>query len=396
MLTAKLLSLFAQHTYVILFLWVFCEQMGFPIPSGPLLIAAGALCALNCGAWIITFSTVVIACILADFFWYQLGRSYGHSLLSCLFRISLMSPASLIKASDRLAKYNSSTLVFAKFIPGLSTLVPPLSGHSGMGRSKFLYWDLIGSALWAFVWLMGGRLLISTLKACSHFLRIEAHAGLHVALCLVAAVVLWRVTVYLRFVLAFRKMRVSPRTLQAMISSAKDHAEVPPYVLDLRITQDVALDPRQIPNAIRVEPKSLQANHHVIPRDREVVLYCSCPGEAASTLWALRLRKLGIVKVHLLRGGFEGWLKEGYELTTRQESWQPSHAQFSVDAPLLIEREHNHSPWALGNQQQRVKAFSADLVQSETLSILTNRVNTYHFCSPSDLYMLEAEGHTVQ
>jgi membrane protein DedA with SNARE-associated domain len=77
MLTAKLLSLFAQHTYVILFLWVFCEQMGFPIPSGPLLIAAGALCALNCGAWIITFSTVVIACILADFFWYQLGRSYG-------------------------------------------------------------------------------------------------------------------------------------------------------------------------------------------------------------------------------------------------------------------------------------------------------------------------------
>ncbi len=315
MLTAKLLSLFAQHTYAILFLWVFCEQMGIPIPSAPVLIAAGALCAVSSSAWIFTFATVIIACILADFFWYQLGRSYGRSLLSCLLRMSLMSPASLIKATEKLAKYNSSALVFAKFIPGLSTLAPPLSGHSGMARSRFVLWDLVGSTIWAFVWLVGGRLLIAALKASNQFLRIESSAGMHIALYLVAVIVLWRVAVYLRFVFVFRKMRVSPEALQAMIFSAKDHAEVPPYVLDLRIPQDVALDPRQIPNAIRVEPKSLQAKHHIIPRDREVVLYCSCPGEATSTLWAFKLRRLGIVKVHLLRGGFEGWLKAGYDLT---------------------------------------------------------------------------------
>jgi rhodanese-related sulfurtransferase len=100
-----------------------------------------------------------------------------------------------------------------------------------------------------------------------------------------------------------------------MISLAKRNAEIPPYVLDLRVPQDVISDPRQIPNAIRVDPNILQSEHHVIPRDRDVILYCSCPNEATSTLWALRLRRLGIVNVHLLRGGLQGWTKAGYELT---------------------------------------------------------------------------------
>jgi membrane protein DedA with SNARE-associated domain/rhodanese-related sulfurtransferase len=311
----KLLSLFAQHTYPILFLWVFCQQMGCPIPSAPILIAAGALCVVSGGGWIYTFGTVLAACILADLIWYHLGRNYGRRLLNCLLRMTLMSPASLTKASEKLARYNSSTLVFAKFVPGLSILAPPLSGHSGMDRSKFLFWDLVGSSLWASAWLLGGRLLLKTLKTSGQFIRSQCHTSMRIILCLIAAIVFLRIAIYFRVLLSVRRMRLSPQGLQAMISLAKRNAEIPPYVLDLRVPQDVISDPRQIPNAIRVDPNILQSEHHVIPRDRDVILYCSCPNEATSTLWALRLRRLGIVNVHLLRGGLQGWTKAGYELT---------------------------------------------------------------------------------
>jgi membrane protein DedA with SNARE-associated domain len=227
-ITAKLLTLFAQHTYPILFLWVFFQQMGCPIPSAPILIAAGALCAVSGGAWIFTFGTVLTACVLADLLWYHLGRSYGRRLLNWLLRMTLMSPASLTKASEKLARYNSSTLVFAKFVPGLSTLAPPLSGHSGMERSKFLFWDLVGSSLWALVWLLGGRLLLKTLKTSGQFLRTQGHTSMRIVLCLLAVIVFWRIAIYLRGLLSVRRMRLSPQGLHEMISLAKNNAEIPP------------------------------------------------------------------------------------------------------------------------------------------------------------------------
>ena len=122
MVTVKLLSLFAEHPYPILFLWVFCEQMGCPIPSAPLLIAAGVLCLASCGTSVLMFVTVITASLLADLIWFQLGRAYGDRLISLLLRLSLMTPASLAETSAKLATYNGLALIFAKFVPGMSTL----------------------------------------------------------------------------------------------------------------------------------------------------------------------------------------------------------------------------------------------------------------------------------
>ena len=318
MVTVKLLSLFAEHPYPVLFLWVFCEQMGCPIPSAPLLIAAGALCVVSCGTWILTFVTVIVACLLADLIWFQLGRTRGDRLISLLLRFSLMSPASLAKTSEKLAKYNGLALILAKFVPGMSTLAPPLSGHSGMNRSRFILWDLAGSSLWAFSWLAGGRLLLRMFKASGHYIRLESGTGIRIVLFLIVAIIIWRIALQIQFLAFLHKRRVTPQGLLAMISLAKANAGIPPYVIDLRAAQDVALDPRRIPNAVRVEPECLESRHHAIPRDREVILYCSCPSAATSTLWAFRLRRLGIVKVHLLRGGMKAWLDAGYDLTPNQ------------------------------------------------------------------------------
>jgi rhodanese-related sulfurtransferase len=69
-----------------------------------------------------------------------------------------------------------------------------------------------------------------------------------------------------------------------------------------------------LPGAELLTPETLVAQSENIPRDRDVVLYCTCPSDATSARMALRLRKLGIYRVRPLRGGYEAWKKLAYPL----------------------------------------------------------------------------------
>src|SRR5437867_3696466 len=78
-----------QHGYIMLFLFVFAEQIGLPVPALPVLLAAGALAgskSLNFGFIIIL---ALLASLLSDFIWYQIGRYRGSKVLNFLCRISL-------------------------------------------------------------------------------------------------------------------------------------------------------------------------------------------------------------------------------------------------------------------------------------------------------------------
>jgi rhodanese-related sulfurtransferase len=58
----------------------------------------------------------------------------------------------------------------------------------------------------------------------------------------------------------------------------------------------------------------LEEAFEVIPRDREIVLFCSCPNEATAAQMALRLRNLGITRIRPLAGGLAGWRDRGFPL----------------------------------------------------------------------------------
>lgn len=60
----------------------------------------------------------------------------------------------------------------------------------------------------------------------------------------------------------------------------------------------------------------LDARHHQIPRDRDIILYCSCPNEATSAKVAMQLERKGIRNVRLLEGGYEAWVELGFEVET--------------------------------------------------------------------------------
>src|SRR5207248_4970357 len=86
------------------------------------------------------------------------GRHSGYRFLKTLCRISL-SPDSCVRDTEaRFERWGLKSLLFAKFIPGFSTVAPPLAGAARQGRLAFLVYDAIGALLWAGSGVAAGRL----------------------------------------------------------------------------------------------------------------------------------------------------------------------------------------------------------------------------------------------
>jgi rhodanese-related sulfurtransferase len=124
----------------------------------------------------------------------------------------------------------------------------------------------------------------------------------------------WRVVKHRRFLARVRDMRLDPEELKAMLDEAAREGAPHPFIVDLRHPLDYLPDPRVLPGAIRIGPNEIARCVYVFPRDRDVILYCTCPSEETSAKVALQLHKLGITRVRPLRGGFDGWKKAGYPL----------------------------------------------------------------------------------
>ena len=110
----------------------FVEQLGIPLPAGPWLLAAGALAAVGRINWLAALAATTFSSLLANLIWFYLGRYGGHRVLNLLCRISLEPDSCVRRTQDVFTRYGMRGVVVAKFIPGLSTLAPPLAGSSGV------------------------------------------------------------------------------------------------------------------------------------------------------------------------------------------------------------------------------------------------------------------------
>lgn len=115
----------ADHGVGVLFWVIFAEQIGFPIPAIPLLIAAGALVGAGKMSVAAALLVPVAASLPPDVAWYYLGRYKGGKVLGFLCRLSL-EPDSCVRDTENLFHRNGPrALLLAKFIPGFSTVAPP-------------------------------------------------------------------------------------------------------------------------------------------------------------------------------------------------------------------------------------------------------------------------------
>jgi rhodanese-related sulfurtransferase len=128
----------------------------------------------------------------------------------------------------------------------------------------------------------------------------------------IAALTAWLVRKYARrqrFLRDLRMARISPEELMQKL----DRHE-PVTVIDLRHSLDFLPEPYTIPGALRIPMEDLDKRNREIPRQQEVVLYCTCPNEASSAMTAVKLRKYGVTKVRPLQGGFHTWRRLGFPL----------------------------------------------------------------------------------
>src|SRR5437870_9456297 len=146
----RTLEFLLHHGYVVLLGWVFVEQVGLPLPSMPLLLAAGALAGTGHLSFVASMFYVMLAAVAADSIWYQLGRRKGIRILQFLCKISLEPDSCVRRTEGIFSKQGARSLLLAKFIPGLSTVAPPLAGIFHMRARKFLLFDALGSLVWGF------------------------------------------------------------------------------------------------------------------------------------------------------------------------------------------------------------------------------------------------------
>jgi membrane protein DedA with SNARE-associated domain/rhodanese-related sulfurtransferase len=282
-------------------------EAGLPIPADPLLLIMGALIGSHLYGFWPSLVLAATAALIADAVWFELGRTRGRSVLGVLCKFSLEPDTCVRKTESLFARRGANALLFAKFVPGMGIVAMSLSGMIRMRRSRFLLFDAGGALLWAFTYLLAGFIFHRQVDAIIVGIGLLGRrAGLVVAI-LIAAYLAFKYFQRWRFLREVRINRIAPETLEKMLAEGRTVT-----VVDLRHPAEVEREGAKILGALLIRPDELRSRSSEIPRDQEVVLYCTCPNEATSARVALQLRKAGIRRVRPLSGGFEAWRDGGH------------------------------------------------------------------------------------
>jgi len=265
-----LTQLLAQHGLAIVFANVLLAQLGLPIPAVPMLIVAGALVADGTINIAVLALIVVIASLVGDTPWYFAGRRYGYGVLRTLCRIAV-EPDSCVKQTERIfTRWGPPSLIIAKYIPGFSTVAPPLAGTMRVAFARFLLYSALAALLWAAVPVLGGFFFRGEVEWLLQQLEgMGTGAGIVVGL-LVSAYVAVKAAERYALIRFLRLVRIAPQELREMI----DRGEAP-VVLDVRSPVARSFEPRVIPGAIVVDLDAVGGVLGRVPPDGDVVVYCS-------------------------------------------------------------------------------------------------------------------------
>jgi len=306
----ELLAFVVRHGYLLIFAWVFVEQAGLPIPSAPLLLAAGALSGtgeLNLG---VSIGVAVLAALSGDAMWYELGRRKGVRVLQLLCKISLEPDSCVRRTQVSFGEKGARVLLVAKFVPGLNAMVAPLAGIIRMGLRRFILFDFLGALLWVSAYCVSGYIFSGELERIAERAAFLGEWLVVLLLAAFEAYVGWKFYSRQKFLKNLRISRITPEELKLKIDSAEDV-----IIVDLRHTLDFEAQPETIPGSIHMDAAELEEAYEVIPRDREIVLFCACPNEVTAARLALLLRSKGITKIRPLAEGYEGWRSRGFPMS---------------------------------------------------------------------------------
>jgi membrane protein DedA with SNARE-associated domain/rhodanese-related sulfurtransferase len=294
----------AQHGYSLLFFVVLAESIGFPIPAAVGLLVAGGASAkgpLNAGHALLM---AYWAMMIGDNILFVAGRYTGWGLLGLLCRLSLNPEACVMKSADQFYKRGRIILLFAKFLPGISTMVAPLSGSMGMPYWQFFGLDFIGSSVYILTYFGVGYLFSDFLSA---IMRGYSTAGSYAGWTIGLLILVWLGN---RIRLCWLERRQSPvPRLTPLEVAARENVEI----YDVRSHGYYDQNAMRIKGSLRLEPNALSEQWANLPRDREIVVYCTCLREATAEKVARELAQHGIPSA-VIDGGLNAWKKASLPL----------------------------------------------------------------------------------
>jgi membrane protein DedA with SNARE-associated domain/rhodanese-related sulfurtransferase len=310
-----IVPLLVKHGYSVLFVSVFARQMWLPVPAILFLIAAGALADSGRMVLPVALGLAIVACLLADMVWYEAGRRWGNQILHFIYGLALDPDAVSRRSTETFVRHGARTLMLAKFVVGLDAATPPLAGLSGTSRTRFIALDAIGAALWSGVYAGLGYLLGKDLdRAAAYAARLGMVWGL-VVFAALATYVSRKLVRWHRFVREFRMSRITPEELKKKLDAGEQV-----MIVDLHGRRERLRGHQGIPGAVCIDPHRLGQHDNPrkqppIPRDCEVVLYCTTLHEFTSARAALELRRRGFERVRPLAGGLQAWHERGFPMT---------------------------------------------------------------------------------
>jgi rhodanese-related sulfurtransferase len=112
---------------------------------------------------------------------------------------------------------------------------------------------------------------------------------------------------------------LSAEQLESLIASGEKV-----YLFDVRQPLDLLAYPELIPGAQRIPPEEVLKTPSLLPRDEDIVVYCTCPGDKTSLSVLHRALALGFTRIKFLTGGLAAWKGKGYPVEPYRESFRLS------------------------------------------------------------------------
>lgn len=299
-----LFELIARYGLWLVFLNIFGQALGLPLPAYPTLIVTASTSLFPA---MLIVALAVFAALLGDTLWFLAGRRYGHHILRLMCRLSISPDTCVSRTEGAMGRHGVRVLMFARFVPGLSALSVPMAGALGVSWRTFLLYDAIGALLWSGVAVALGVVFASHIVSV---LDAFDTLGRGVLWLVVLVFVLYLLNRWLNRYRLLRSLRMARIGVATLESWMKD--EVTPVVIDVRSAARRAIDPFTIPGALAIEPDEIGEKLRDIPRDRRIVVFCACPNEVTAARLAQQLRQQGFAEVRPLLGGLDAWRDAGY------------------------------------------------------------------------------------
>ena len=310
----NVVSIIAQHGYAVVAVILFAAAAGLPVPTSVALLAAGAAAHENIRLEYI-LPLAWASAILGDALLYFGGRYTGWWLLAGMCRLSMNPEGCIFSSSAYFYRRGARTLLFSKWIPGLSSMAAPLAGSLNMSFSRFIRLDSAGVGLYVFTWVMIGYFFSNLI---SQIIRYVGTLGHFVFIIVVLMLAGYAVSI-LVFTIKARKYEKIRKITATSLKERLETLTPDTLVVIADVRSHGYYDPgmQRIKNSIRVEPtrlkEELMALREFMAPECEIYLYCSCIRDTTSKRVAHMLEQENC-RTSVIEGGIKAWVRAGGEL----------------------------------------------------------------------------------